>query len=70
MSEIPMEKLMEKVNSRYKVVVLASKRTLELAEGKPKLVEAEAAAKLSTIAIKEILEGKITYKSKEENKAS
>lgn len=59
---------MEKVGSRYKLVVLASKRTLELAEGKEKLVEAPSTAKLSAIAIKEIREGRITYKVKEESK--
>lgn len=71
MNEVTMEKLMKNVGSRYKLVVLASKRTLELAEGKPKFVEMPAAAKLSAVAVKEIAEGKINYKiGEEEKKAS
>jgi len=61
-----MEKLMDKVGSRYKLVILASKRTLELSDGKEKLVEGSATAKLSNIALQEIQEGKIAYKIKEE----
>lgn len=63
-----MESLMKKVDSRYKLVVLASRRTLELTEGKEKLVEASPNIKLSAVAIKEILEGKIGYRSVEEKK--
>jgi DNA-directed RNA polymerase omega subunit len=68
MNEVTMEDLMKNVGSRYKVVVLASKRTLELAEGKPKFVEMPATAKLSAVAVKEIAEGKVGYKEVEEEK--
>lgn len=64
--EIRMEDLTKVVESRYKLVILASRRTLELAEGRPKLVEFPATAKLSAVAIKEIAEGKINYKIIEE----
>jgi DNA-directed RNA polymerase omega subunit len=50
--------------SLYKLVVIASKRALELAEGKPKLI-AELSlvnTKPSTIALKEIGQGKIHLK--------
>jgi len=65
MSEITMEQLMEKVPSRYKLVVLASMRTLELNDGKRKLTEAPPNIKLSAVAVKEIAEGKVSYKIKE-----
>lgn len=51
-------------NSLYKLVVIASKRALELAEGKPKLVEDVSLAntKPSTIALKEVGQGKVRLK--------
>lgn len=68
MGEVTMENLMKNIGSRYKLVVLASKRTLELAGGKPKFVEMPASAKLSAVAVKEIAEGLINYKTEEEGK--
>ena len=65
MISFQMEDLMEKVGSRYKLAILASRRTLELSDGKEKLVDAPPNTKLTSIAIKEIEEGKISYKSKE-----
>lgn len=65
MTDITMESLMQKLNSRYKLVVLASKRTLELSEGRERLTEASPNLKLSAVAIKEIQEGKVTYRAKE-----
>jgi len=54
------EKLLDKsLGSIYKLVILASKRALEIAEGQPKLVEGFSMAKPSTIALHEIAEGKI-----------
>lgn len=52
-------------NSLYKLVVIASKRALELAEGKPKLIEDASLAntKPSTIALKEVGQGKVKLKS-------
>lgn len=65
MISFQMEELMQKVGSRYKLTILASRRTLELNEGKEKLVDTPPNTKLASIAIKEIEEGKISYKSKE-----
>jgi DNA-directed RNA polymerase omega subunit len=50
--------------SLYKLVVIASKRALELAEGKPKLIAELSLSntKPSTIALKEIGQGKIHLK--------
>ena len=63
MSYIPIEQLLDKAdNSIYKLVILAAKRTLEIAEGKPKLIEANSSLKPASIALEEIAKGKITLK--------
>lgn len=52
--------------SIYKLVNLAAKRALEIAEGQPKLVEVNATVKPSTVALMEIASGKVqTKKSKQ-----
>lgn len=57
---VPLEKLLDKSNgSIYKLVILASERALEIAEGQPRLVEVDASIKPSTIALLEIAKGKI-----------
>lgn len=63
MPYISLENLLDKSNgSIYKLVILASNRALEIAEGQPKLVEASASLKPSTIALMEIAGGKVTVK--------
>ncbi len=63
MDYIPLETMLDKTDgSIYKLVILASRRALEIAEGQPKLVEVDASTKPSTIALYEIAKGKITYK--------
>jgi DNA-directed RNA polymerase omega subunit len=63
MAYVDLEKLLEKIGgSVYKLVVVASKRALEIAEGSPKLVEANPATKPSIVALEEIAEGKVRYK--------
>jgi len=60
---IALENLLDKSdNSIYKLVILASKRALELAEGQPKLVGIDSSFKPSTIALHEIAENKVHYK--------
>lgn len=60
---VPLEKLLDKSNnSVYKLVVLASRRALEIAEGQPKLVNVPASMKPSTVALFEIAAGKVRYK--------
>jgi len=66
MQEIPIDKLFEKTGSIYKLVTLGFRRAIELNEGATKLVEAKPDVKVTTLALKEILEGKISYKVKEE----
>ncbi len=57
------EKLLDKsMGSIYKLVILASKRALEIAEGQPKLVADDASVKPSTVALHEIAAGKIEAK--------
>lgn len=63
MEYVPVEKLLDKSeNSMYKLVVLASKRGIEIAEGQPKLVPADANTKPSTVALYEIAQGKVHAK--------
>jgi len=63
MGYVPLERMLDKTEySVYKLVILASKRALEIAEGQPKLVEADKNAKPSTIALYEISAGKLGYK--------
>ena len=61
MGNVPLEKLVDKsFYSVYKLVIMASKRALEIAEGQPKLVAVAASVKPSTVALMEISEGKIS----------
>lgn len=63
MGYVEREKMLDKSEqSIYKLVNLAAKRALEVAEGQPKLVAENPAAKPSTIALHEIAEGKIQAK--------
>ena len=62
MPYIPVEDLLKKVDSMYKLVILASRRTMELNNGGQKLVDSSPKVKMSTIALEEIREGKISYK--------
>ncbi len=63
MTYVPLEKVLDKSEkSIYKLVILASKRALEIAEGQPKLIAADSATKPSTVALFEIAEGKLRYK--------
>jgi len=61
---VPLEKLLQKSNhSIYKLVVMASKRALEIAEGQTKLVDLPSSIKPSTVALYEIMAGKIGIKN-------
>ena len=64
MPYIALEKLLEKTDkSVFRLVVLASKRALEIADGQPKLTEVlSVLVKPSTIALQEIIEGKVKPK--------
>ncbi len=61
----PIEELLPKSDySIYKLVRLAAKRSLELADGSPKLIDGVSAdAKTPTVALDEIRAGKVVLKS-------
>lgn len=61
------EDLLDKTGgSVYKLVIMAAKRALEIAEGQPPMIAVESSLKPSTIAIKEIAAGKIHYRKTKE----
>lgn len=62
MSYIPIEQLMNKVDSIYKLVLLASWRAIEISETGQKLVDISPKVKASTVALEEIVEGKVSYR--------
>lgn len=65
MAYVPLEELLKNdKNSIYKLVVAASRRALELGAGSEKLVELKSNTKLTSIALKEIKENKISYRIK------
>lgn len=63
MPYVPLEKLIDKSNgSMYKLVLLVSRRALELAEGAPKLLDNPPELKVTTQAMEEIAAGKVGMK--------
>ena len=61
---VALENMLDKSDySIFKLVILASKRALEIAEGQPKLVDTDSSVKPSTTALFEIAAGKICYKA-------
>jgi len=62
--EIALQDLLEKESSLFKLTNMAASRAMELNAGMKKLVDADPNTKLTTIAFKEIKEGKINYKIK------
>ena len=59
----PLEKLLERSgHSIYKLVRMAAKRSMELADGMPRLIENPSSPKTATIALEEILHGKVGLK--------
>ena len=67
-SVIPVEKLLEKSGSLYKLVIVAAKRALEISEGSPKLVAGGGKEKPALVALREIAEGKIGIRVKKPGK--
>ena len=59
----PLEDLLPKTGySIYKLVRLASNRAIELADGKPRLIETPSLIKTTTIALEEIQHAKVILK--------
>ncbi len=65
MENVPIDELLNKTSSVYKLVILASNRAIELNEGAHPLINSTPDAKPVNIAVREILEGKVSYKVKE-----
>ena len=61
MAQVPIEELLKRCGSVYRLVILAAKRAKEIAEGSPALVETPQ-QKATSIALDEILQGKVLYK--------
>ncbi|OGO77440.1 MAG: DNA-directed RNA polymerase subunit omega [Clostridiales bacterium GWB2_37_7] len=55
-----LKNLLEKVDSKYTLVVAVSKRARQIVDGQPKLTKT-ASNKPVTVAVNEIAEGKIGY---------
>lgn len=64
MAQVPIEELLKRCGSVYKLVILAARRAKEVAEGAPVLVETPH-RKVTSIALEEILQGKVLYKAEE-----
>ena len=64
MAQAPMEDLLKRCSSIYRLVILAAKRAKEIADGAPPLVHTPQ-RKVTSIALEEILQGKVLYKPDE-----
>ena len=62
------EALLDQAGSVYKLVNLAARRAMQLGEGEPALVEADAKMKPALVALQEILEGKVKWRLKAKEK--
>lgn len=63
MSHGPVEKLLPRSGgSVYRLIRMAAGRALEISEGKPSLINNPSTDKATTIALEEILQGKIEAK--------
>jgi DNA-directed RNA polymerase subunit omega len=69
MAQVPIEGLLKQCGSIYKLVILAARRAKEVAEGAPPLV-ATGQKKVTSIALEEILQGKVLYKKPAESEAT
>ncbi|KAB2954477.1 DNA-directed RNA polymerase subunit omega [Heliorestis acidaminivorans] len=61
MNQPSLDRLMENVDSKYALVVLAAKRARALTEKKDSLPEQYKNKKAVTLALQEIVEGKVKY---------
>ncbi len=69
MRQIPIEELLPMSDwSMYALVRMAAIRSLELADGKPRLLEDIPSDKLTTIALNEIVQGRVELKEVSEKR--
>ncbi len=62
MEKISRDALVEKTESIYKLCNLAAQRAMELNSGMRRLVDADPNEKVTTVALREIGEGKVKMK--------
>lgn len=62
---VPIEELRNRISNVYELVIVAAKRTRQINEGSPKLVDVKC-ARATTVAMWEIAKGKIKYRVKDE----
>lgn len=62
MAYVPFEKIHNKYDNIFKLVLVTAKRALELSEGAQALVPRTDLTKVTTIAINEVLAGKVGLK--------
>ena len=62
LSYIQIEELLSKVDSMFKLTVLASRCAVELSLGASKLIDVSVKTKYATIALEEIRRGRICYR--------
>ncbi len=62
MLEPSIDKLQERIQSKYQLVILSSRRARQLADGEKPLIEEPKSHKLVGVALEEIAEGKLTIK--------
>ena len=65
MSYIPRDKVLRNGDSVFKVTLIATRRAIELNNGSKKLIDTHS-QKFSTIALEEIIQGKVKYRVKEQ----
>ena len=61
MAQLPIEELLKRCGSIYKLVILAAKRAKEVSDGSLPLIETSQ-RKVTSVALEEILHGKVLYK--------
>lgn len=64
-----MDNLPENIDSKYRFIVLAAKRTAQLQSGSRPKVESPVGSKYTTIAQKEVGKGLINFKKIEEERS-
>ncbi|MBU4377292.1 MAG: DNA-directed RNA polymerase subunit omega [Candidatus Omnitrophica bacterium] len=68
MSYVPLEDLLKKVDSIYRLVLMASRRAVEISDTGQKLVDISPRLKATTVALEEVRQGKISYRVPESDK--
>ena len=61
MKQAPIDELLKRCSSIYKLAVISAKRAKELSEGAPKFIDTDL-KKVTSIALEEIHQGKIACK--------